>query len=182
MHNVENSKDIPRKLFGARFPESTGYLVRHPSCLRVSPPGFVESTAGDGPAGIRGSAGLIAGIGVDIVEIERMEKLHARYGERLARRLLDATEFEEYRRSETKSRLLARRFAAKEAAAKALGTGFSQGVGASMIGIRHVDHGRPVIEFSGQAKARSVLLGVKSVWLSISDEKALSVAMVVLES
>jgi holo-[acyl-carrier protein] synthase len=126
--------------------------------------------------------GLIAGIGVDIVEIERMEKLHARFGERLARRLLDAGEYEEYAASASKPRLLARRFAAKEAASKALGTGFSQGIGPTMIGVRHLEHGRPSIEFSGPAKTRSQQLGVSALWLSISDEKRYSVATVVLET
>jgi len=125
---------------------------------------------------------VIAGIGVDIVEIERIEKLHARYGERLARRLLDDGELEEYVASASKARLLARRFAAKEAASKALGTGFSQGVGPTMIGVRHLKHGRPHIVFSGPAKKRSKQLGVSCVWLSISDEKRYSVATVVLET
>lgn len=125
---------------------------------------------------------MIAGIGVDIVEIERMEKLYARFGERLARRLLDRDEFDEYAESVCKPRLLARRFAAKEAASKALGTGFSQGVSPTMIGVRHVEHGRPAIEFSGHAKIRSQQLGVCAVWLSISDEKRYSVATVVLET
>jgi holo-[acyl-carrier protein] synthase len=125
--------------------------------------------------------GVIAGIGVDIVEIERIEKLHARFGERLARRLLDDGELEEYVASASKARLLARRFAAKEAASKALGTGFSQGIGPAMIGVRHLEHGRPDIVFSGRARERSQRLGVSSVWLSISDEKHYSVATVVLE-
>lgn len=125
---------------------------------------------------------MIAGIGVDIVEIERMEKLHTRFGERLARRLLDQDEFEEYTKSASKARLLARRFAAKEAASKALGTGFSKGIGPAMIGVRHLEHGRPAIEFSGAANERAMHLGVNAVWLSISDEKSCSVATVVLES
>lgn len=124
---------------------------------------------------------MIAGIGVDIVEIERMEKLHERFGERIARRLLDREEFDEYIKSGSKARLLARRFAAKEAASKALGTGFSQGVGPAMIGVRHLEHGRPDIEFSGAAKQRLLQLGANTVWLSISDEKQYSVATVVLE-
>jgi holo-[acyl-carrier protein] synthase len=126
--------------------------------------------------------GLITGIGVDIVEIERMEKLHTRYGERLARRLLDDYEFEKYTASASKPRLLARRFAAKEAASKALGTGFSQGIGPAMIGVRHLEHGRPAIEFSGTAMQLSQQLGVSAIWLSISDEKRYSVATVVLET
>lgn len=125
---------------------------------------------------------MITGIGIDIVEVERMEKLHARFGERLARRLLDDGELEEYVVSTGKSRLLARRFAAKEAASKALGTGFSQGVGPRMIGVRHLEHGRPDLEFNGPARQRSEQLGVTSVWLSISDEKRYSVAAVVLEA
>jgi holo-[acyl-carrier protein] synthase len=125
---------------------------------------------------------LITGIGVDIVEIERIEKVHARFGERLARRLLDHEELSEYAASGGKARMLARRFAAKEAASKALGTGFSHGIGPVTIGVRHLEHGRPVIEFSGPAKKRLQQLGVTTSWLSISDEKYYSVAVVVLES
>ena len=125
---------------------------------------------------------MIAGIGVDIVEYERIAHIHERYGEKFARRILDENEIEEYRQSTSKVRLLAKRFAAKEAASKALGTGFSNGVTLNMIGVRHDSLGRPLLELSLVAAEYAQRLGVTAGWLSISDEKNYSVAMVVLEA
>ena len=124
---------------------------------------------------------MIAGIGVDIVEHDRIAQIHDRYGEKFARRILDDIELEEYRKAPSQVRLLAKRFAAKEAASKALGTGFSDGISLNMICIRHESSGRPLIEMSGVAAAFASKLGVAVQWLSISDEQNYSVAMVVLE-
>ena len=118
---------------------------------------------------------------MDIVEYERIERIHERYGAKFARRILDEYEIEEYRQSTSKVRLLAKRFAAKEAASKALGTGFSNGVTLNMIGVRHDSFGRPLLQFSQLAAEYAQRLGVTAEWLSISDEKYYSVAMVVLE-
>ncbi|UCB54403.1 MAG: holo-ACP synthase [Thiotrichales bacterium] len=125
---------------------------------------------------------MIAGIGVDIVELERIRQIHNRYGEKFARRILDDHELAEYRKATSKERLLAKRFAAKEAASKALGTGFSNGITLNMIGVRHDSNGRPLLELSSDAAAYAGKLGVARRWLSISDEKNYSIAMVVLES
>ena len=125
---------------------------------------------------------MIAGIGVDIVELDRIKQIHDRYGEKFARRILDAHELEEYKKAASKERLLAKRFAAKEAASKALGTGFSNGITLNMIGVRHDRNGRPLLELSSDAAACAGRLGVVTHWLSISDEKNCSIAMVVLES
>ena len=125
---------------------------------------------------------MIAGIGIDIVEHERVARIHQRYHERFARRILDALEMDEYQKCRTPVRFLAKRFAAKEAAAKALGTGFSNGITLNMIGVRHDKNGRPILELSARAAEYARLLGVNSQSLSISDEKNNSVAVVVLES
>lgn len=124
---------------------------------------------------------MIAGIGVDIVEHDRIAHIHDRYGEKFARRILDEAEMEEYRIAPSKVRLLAKRFAAKEAASKALGTGFSNGIALNMIGIRHDNNGRPLLEMCAAAAEFATKLGVAVQWLSISDEQNHSVAMVVLE-
>jgi holo-[acyl-carrier protein] synthase len=88
---------------------------------------------------------------------------------------------EDYRKATSKDRLLAKRFAAKEAASKALGTGFTRGITLNMICIRHDSNGRPLLEFYSKASDYASNLGVVEKWLSISDEVNYSTAMVVLE-
>jgi holo-[acyl-carrier protein] synthase len=124
---------------------------------------------------------MIAGVGIDIVEHERMARIHTRYGEKFARRILDEVEMEDYRKAPSKHRLLAKRFAAKEAASKALGTGFSRGISLNMICIRHDSNGRPLLEFYSKALDFASEIGIVAKWLSISDEESYSTAMVVLE-
>ncbi len=124
---------------------------------------------------------MIVGIGIDIVEYKRIARIHQRYNEKFARRILDAVEMEEYLNASSPVRLLAKRFAAKEAATKALGTGMSRGITFSMICVRHDERGKPLLELNGNAAEYASKLGVVSQWLSISDEQDYSVAMVVLE-
>ncbi len=124
---------------------------------------------------------MIAGIGIDIVEHDRIAQIHSRYGEKFARRILDDVEMEEYRNASSKVSLLAKRFAAKEAASKALGTGFSAGITLNMISVRHDRNGRPLLEMSADAADFASKHGIAVQWLSISDEKNYSVAMVVFE-
>ncbi len=124
---------------------------------------------------------MIAGVGIDIVEHERIARIHTRYGEKFARRILDELEMEDYRKAPLKDRLLAKRFAAKEAASKALGTGFTMGITFNMICIRHDSNGRPLLEFYAKALDYASNLGISARWLSISDEENYSTAMVVLE-
>ena len=124
---------------------------------------------------------MIAGVGIDIVEHKRIARIHIRYGEKFARRILDEMELEDYRKSAAKDRFLAKRFAAKEAASKALGTGFSMGISLNMICVRHDGNGRPLLEFHAKAAEYANNLHVVTKWLSISDEDNYSTAMVVLE-
>ncbi len=124
---------------------------------------------------------MIAGIGIDIVEHGRIAHIHERYGERFARRILDEREMEDYRNAASKVRLLAKRFAAKEAAVKALGTGFSRGITLGMVCVRHDRNGKPLLELRGGAADYAEQLGVTVQWLSISDEQHYSLAAVVLE-
>lgn len=124
---------------------------------------------------------MIVGLGIDIVEHQRIARIHERYGDKFARRILDEKEMLEYQRSSSRVRLLAKRFAAKEAASKALGTGISRGITLTSLCVRHDDNGRPLLELSAAAKAYADKLGVVARWLSISDEQNYSVAIVVLE-
>ena len=124
---------------------------------------------------------MIVGVGIDIVEHERIARIHERYHEKFALRILDELEMEDYRKAPAPVRFLAKRFAAKEAAVKALGTGFASGISLNMLGVRHDQHGRPLLALAAKAAEHAGSIGVVRQWLSISDERNNSVAMVVLE-
>lgn len=123
---------------------------------------------------------MIAGIGTDIVAVERIAGALRRHGERLAQRVLTAGELADYRDSGSPAALLARRFAAKEAAAKALGTGIGADVGLHDLEVEHDDRGRPLLRLHGGAARRAGQLGVVDAQLSLSDERDYAVAFVVL--
>lgn len=125
---------------------------------------------------------MIVGLGVDIVEIERMGRLHERFGQRLAGRLLSAGEHEQYARTADPVRLLAKRFATKEAAAKALGTGLGQGIRFPDLETTHWDSGLPELRLHGHARAIAERIGASRTHVSVSDERASVVAVVILES
>lgn len=123
---------------------------------------------------------MIAGIGTDLVEIARLEGVQERWGNRFGERVLGAAELEEWRRCEYSIRFLAKRFAAKEAAAKALGTGFRTGVRFSDIQVGNNALRKPHLLFTGVAAERAAELGVTRSELSISDERNYALAFVVL--
>jgi len=125
---------------------------------------------------------MIIGIGVDIAETERFERIYSNYGGRIARRILTSNELTEFDRRKNPASYLATRFAAKEAAAKALGTGFGEIVGYKSIEVANDKSGKPVLTFSGGAEQLARQKQVASVFVSLSDEKHYVVAMVVLES
>jgi len=124
---------------------------------------------------------MIVGVGVDIAETERFEKLYSRYGERIARRILTDSEQVEFGRRNNPASYLATRFAAKEAAVKALGTGFGCGVGYKSIEIKNNNQGKPMLKFINSALELARQKQVKNVFVSLSDEKHYVVAMVILE-
>lgn len=122
----------------------------------------------------------IFGIGTDIVRVARMQASLARYGEKFARRILTPNELSEFLQSDRPAHFLAKRFAAKEAAAKAMGTGFSMGLTPRQIGVGHEQGGRPVLEYYGKAKVLIKKLGISAGHLSIADEEDHAVAYVTL--
>lgn len=124
---------------------------------------------------------MIQGIGTDIVDIARMSTLHERHGARLARRLLSTEEWAEYALATDKARLLAKRFAAKEALAKALGTGLRAPVSFTNMGVTHDPLGRPVFAFSPDLRAWLEVRRIVRVHLSLSDEQHYAVAFVIVE-
>ena len=113
--------------------------------------------------------------GVDIVEIERVAALAARYGDRFARRVFSP---EEWRQHGHQPASLAARFAAKEAVIKALG---SPDMALHEIRVVKPDGPRPEIELTGRARARAEALGVTRLALSLSHSRDYAVAMVVME-
>jgi len=125
---------------------------------------------------------LIVGIGTDLVEIARIRKAHDRFGGRLAGRLLGPLELEGFAACADSAAFLARRFAAKEAAAKALGTGFQQGLSWTDIQVCHSALGQPQLCWSGRALDRFQGLGAGvQAHISIADERDYALAFVVLE-
>lgn len=122
----------------------------------------------------------IAGIGTDLVEIARLASALERHGERFGDRILGPEERAEWRQGGCSARFLAKRFAAKEAAAKALGTGFRNGVRFADIQVVHDALGKPYLKFAAVAAARAAALGVLRSELSISDERAYALAFVIL--
>jgi holo-[acyl-carrier protein] synthase len=124
----------------------------------------------------------IVGLGTDIAEIERLEKALLRNGDAFAERILSPTEFATYLTLKQKGRFLAKRFAAKEAASKALGTGIAHGISFHDFVVSNDDNGKPVLVLENRAKQIATSKGVDSVHLSISDERHYAVATVVMES
>lgn len=124
---------------------------------------------------------MIHGIGSDIVEHARFERMLARYGERLAQRVLSGGEMPEFRAAADPARLLAKRFAAKEAFSKAVGSGLREPVSLGRISIAHDRLGKPVLQFDDVLRVHLSQLGICGHHLSISDERNMIVAFVVLE-
>ncbi len=123
----------------------------------------------------------ILGLGTDIVEISRIEQSLQR-SPRLIERVLTEAERVIYLNHKQPVRYFAKRFAAKEAAAKALGTGIGRGISFQHFAISNDEFGRPQLQLTDAALALSEKIGVKHTWLSISDEQAFACATVIFES
>lgn len=123
----------------------------------------------------------IVGLGTDIVEIARMEKQVGK-SSRLAERVLTPFELTLFQQSKFPARYLAKRFAAKEAMVKAVGTGIGNGVSWQQMTVRNTDKGQPYIEYEGFLAETCKNMNVKHSFLTIADEIHYAVATVVLES
>ncbi len=123
---------------------------------------------------------MIVGLGTDLVQISRIGRVQGRFPQRFARRILTQAEFAEWSAHKHPERFLARRFAVKEAASKALGTGFREGLHWSDIGLSHDDLGRPLLLWFGRPAERMTQQGWSS-WVSLSDEQDYVMATVILE-
>ena len=124
---------------------------------------------------------MIHGIGTDIVEVVRFDSMQARYGERLAERVLSNAELAKLPAQIHPARFIAKRFAAKEAFAKAVGTGLRHPVSLQRITIVNDELGKPSLQFDKVLDEYLARLGIAAHHLSISDEHHHVVAFVVLE-
>jgi holo-[acyl-carrier protein] synthase len=124
---------------------------------------------------------MIFGIGTDIVEVSRIAASIEEFGDTFAQRILADSEFESYQQSHIKARFLAKRFAAKEAFSKALGTGLRTPATFQNIAISHDDLGKPILILAAELRALLQDKNITQTHISISDEKNLAAAFVVLE-
>jgi len=129
---------------------------------------------------------MIIGLGTDIVQISRFTDHSESHLGRLAKRILADSEWPAWQLlsmhpRQQMARFLAKRFAAKEAAAKALGTGIAKGVRLDELAVGHDALGKPLLLLSGAARERARQLGVEFCHLSIADERDYACATVILE-
>jgi len=116
----------------------------------------------------------IFGVGIDIVEIQRIKETYSRYGERFARKILSNSELRNFYKNKNKISFLAKRFAAKEAVGKALGVGIKNGSILKNIEIKNGLHGKPFVNINNTKKLN--MTEKKEIHISLSDEKKYAVA------
>jgi holo-[acyl-carrier protein] synthase len=124
---------------------------------------------------------VIYGVGTDVVEIARIENALARFGERFARRILSESEFNRFKNHRLPAAYLAKRFAAKEAFAKALGTGIHAPANWQGVWVKNLPSGQPVLQFSDSLSQFLSRRGVSKAHVSLSDERGVAFATVILE-
>jgi holo-[acyl-carrier protein] synthase len=123
---------------------------------------------------------MIHGIGTDIVAVKRLQGMWERHGERALSRLLAPAELTDFAAATDKGRFLAKRFAAKEAFSKALGTGVRPPAVLTAIAVAHDPLGKPVFQYAAPLAGLLESLGLRA-HLSISDEAEYAIAYVILE-
>ena len=124
---------------------------------------------------------MIFGIGTDVVEIERIAKALERWGERFAERILCAPELARFKKHKQPVSYLAKRFAAKEAFTKALGTGIKAPANWHGVWVANLPSGKPQLQFSPALKSLLDKKQIQQAHLSLSDERGIAVATVILE-
>jgi holo-[acyl-carrier protein] synthase len=124
---------------------------------------------------------VIFGVGTDVVEIARIRKALDRFGDRFARRVLCDPELRRFAAHRLPANYLAKRFAAKEAFTKALGTGIHAPANWHGLWVVNLPSGKPELEFTPELRALMLHKGVTRTHLSLSDEKGVAFATVILE-
>lgn len=124
---------------------------------------------------------MIFGVGTDVVEIVRIQKALERFGDKFARRVLCEPELRRFASHRLPANYLAKRFAAKEAFTKALGTGIHAPANWHGLWVVNLPSGKPELEFTAELRAFMQRKGVTHSHLSLSDEKGVAFATVILE-
>ncbi|QIE01976.1 holo-ACP synthase [Buchnera aphidicola] len=124
----------------------------------------------------------IIGIGIDFIEILRIKKIFFKYKNNFAKKILSIEEFKQYIASQEKIHFLAKKFAAKEAASKALGTGIHNSIQFNELEFYNNSLGKPQLRFLNNAFKKSKELKCKNIHVSISDQKLYAYALVILEN
>ena len=124
---------------------------------------------------------MIVGTGIDLIEVARIAQAIERYGERFLRRVFTPAEIRYCDSRRNRMERYAARFAAKEAASKALGTGLRRGVTWQTMEVRRELSGRPTLTFSGAAAEHAQRLGCKHISLSLTHTEQTAFAQVILE-
>ena len=125
---------------------------------------------------------MMIGIGTDFVSKKRIEALWLKYELHFAKKILNAFEIELLSKNRDPIGFLSKRFAAKEAVSKALGTGIGEYVKFHDITIQNKPSGQPYVEFRGVALETANKLGVKNIHISLTDEKNYALAFVILNA
>jgi holo-[acyl-carrier protein] synthase len=125
---------------------------------------------------------MVIGIGTDLIEIARIEQSIARFGQRFLERIFTPSEIEYCQRKKNAAESFAARFAAKEAGAKALGTGISRGVGWLELEVARQPGQRPTLSLTGRAAQRASALGISHTSLSLTHSRDTALAVVIMES
>ena len=125
---------------------------------------------------------MIVGTGIDIAEVPRIEASIARFGDRFVHRIFTKAEIEYCESKANRIERYAARFAAKEAAMKAIGTGWNHGVTWRDVEVYRQPGGRPTIAFHGKAAEFAAKLGAVHIALSLSHTGEYAIAQVILES
>lgn len=125
---------------------------------------------------------MIYGIGTDIIEIPRVEAALGRFGDRFARRILCEPEMKRFSVHRKPAAYLAKRFAAKEAFTKALGTGIRSPANWHGVWVINLRSGKPALEFTPALQSLLDLRGVRQAHVSLTDERELASATVILET
>jgi holo-[acyl-carrier protein] synthase len=124
---------------------------------------------------------MILGIGFDLLEVSRMARSLEEHGDRFVARIFTEGEILECAGRLDRAQALAARFAAKEACLKALGTGWAQGLNFQQVEVLKAEGGRPELELSGAARERAGRMGVRAIHVSLTHQKGMAGAVVVLE-
>jgi holo-[acyl-carrier protein] synthase len=124
---------------------------------------------------------MIIGLGIDVCRIERVGNFVQRYGDRFLRRCFTSDEINHIQRYKNNAENYAGAIAVKEAASKALGTGWRQGVHWKNFEVAHLPSGKPILRVHGKAAIMTSQMGVKNINISITHDDGVAAAVVIFE-